>query len=265
MNLMKLEMMNATDRVGEALQTRGLFVKTHGGVLTLTKENTDNDIKKVRFLLEKLNIPTLWKSSYSFEVLINQLPISIMKKIMHEKGKSFPIRMEGYHFKWRSFAQRRFGIKVNALDLDANMAMFVKSLNLAGVTTLAGCSGHHRFSPKVQLSGIYQGMWFTVIQQRYFNELSLHYKWDTYFATETGAAIVAKKAVGESWDMDFIYQDTVQMACVLQQHAEEIRELKKTCFKRNKEMKQHVEKMVNEKKYNELLEWMSEEVNKERE
>ncbi|MFL0363147.1 hypothetical protein ACH0BF_08995 [Pseudobacillus sp. 179-B 2D1 NHS] len=260
MNLMRLEMMNATKRVAEALKIRGLFIRESDSVIIMTTENTESDIKQVRILLEKLNIPTFWQNSHSFEVLVNRLPIAAMKKIMNEKGRLFPIRMEGYHFHWRSFVQRRFGIKVNALDLDANMAMFVKSLNLAGITALAGCNGHHRFSPKVQLSGVYQGIWFSILQQRYLNDLSLHYKWDVYFGSESGAAIVAKKAIDEKWNMNFIYQDTVQMASIFQQHAEEIRELKKAHFKRNKEMKEQAEKMLNEKEYSELLEWMKKEV-----
>lgn len=257
---MKLEMMNATARVAEALQTRGLFLKMNDSVITLMTENTESDIKRVRILLEKINIPTFWHSNHSFEVLVNRLPVAAMKKIINEKGRSFPVRMEGYHFHWRSFVQRRYGIKVNALDLDANMAMFVKSLNLAGITTLAGCNGHHRFSPKAQLSGVYQGMWFTIIQQRYLNDLSLHYKWNVHFGIESGAVLVAEKDLEEKWDMNLIYQDTVQMGSVLQQHAAEIRKLKKVYFKRNKQMKQKAEKMLNEKKYCELLEWMRQEV-----
>lgn len=77
---------------------------------------------------------------------------------------------------------------------------------------------------------------------------------------ESGALIVAEKPKEEKWDMNLIYQDTVQMASALQKHAKEIRELKRTHFKRNKEMKQQVEKMLKEENYSDLFEWMKEKV-----
>jgi hypothetical protein len=156
MNLIKLEMMNATARVAEALQTRGLFVKVENDFVVMTAENTTSDMMKVRELLEQLGIPTFWKHEHTFQVLLNHMPVAMMKRIMNQKGRSFPVSMEGYHFFWRSFVQRRFGIKVNVLDLDANVAMFVKSLNLSGITALAGCNGHHRYQPN-DSSAIEQG------------------------------------------------------------------------------------------------------------
>lgn len=59
MNLMKLEMMNGTERLAEALQMRGLFLLVKNDVIELTAENTKEDIEKVQELLNNLNIPTL--------------------------------------------------------------------------------------------------------------------------------------------------------------------------------------------------------------
>ncbi len=131
-------MMNGTERVAEALQIRGLFVDVKKDVIVLTEENTTKDIEKVRELLYQLNIPTFWPAYNKCQVVVNRLPKALMKRIMNVPGREFPVHMEGYHFRWRSFAQRRFGIKVNALDLDPQVAMLVKTLNLAGITTLAG-------------------------------------------------------------------------------------------------------------------------------
>ncbi|MFK4996986.1 hypothetical protein ACI2OX_03730 [Bacillus sp. N9] len=146
--------------------------------------------------------------------------------MMNKPGKEFPVFMQGYHFKWKSFAQRRFGIKVNAFDLDPNMAMLVRTLNLAGITSLAGCNGHHRYEPNVQLSGVFQGAWFEVVQEKYLYECSLHYKWSVHYGNQSGSSIIAERKAGVPFDMNMIYQDTVQMAQILQKHAKEIRELK---------------------------------------
>lgn len=253
---MKLEMMNGTERITEALQTRGLFVRLKDEVIILTAENTAEDVKKVRALLHDLNISTYWQESNKFQVLVNRIPVSMMKKIIYAPGSTFPVSMEGYHFRWRSFVQRRFGIKVNALDLDANIAMFVKTLNLSGITALSGCNGHHRYSPNVQLSGVFQGSWFAVIQEKYLSECSLHYRWNVHFGNGSGSSIIAEKQNDERWDMNWIYQDTVQMAEVLKKYASDIRELKKKNFKRDGEMKETAKCFVVEKDYQGLVGWM---------
>ncbi|MET1029688.1 hypothetical protein, partial [Domibacillus tundrae] len=188
-----------------------MFIKVENDFIIMTAENTESDMIKTRKLLEQLSIPTFWKQRNAFQVLINRLPVAVMKRIMNHKGRSFPVRMAGHHFLWRSFAQRRFGIKVNALDLDANIAMFVKSLNLSGITALAGCNGHYRYQPNVQLSGVFQGAWFEIIQERYLSEFPLHYQWNIQYGNGSGSCIKAEKGAEERWDMNFVYQDTVMM------------------------------------------------------
>jgi hypothetical protein len=256
MNLMKLEMMNGTERVAEALQMRGLFVEVKNDLIVLTEENTKVDIEKVRELLIRLNIPTLWTTDNKFQVLVNRLPIAMMKRIMNVRGQEFPVNMEGYHYRWRAFAQRRFGIKVNALELDPQVAMMVKILNVAGITTLAGCNGHHRYAPNFQLSGVFQGAWFEVIQEKYLKSCDLHYKWSVHYGNQSGSSLIAENEHTSRWDMNNIYQDTVQMATILKKHANEIRDLKKKTFKRDGEMKEIAKRFVEEKDYVGLVAWM---------
>ncbi|MFK9092525.1 hypothetical protein [Bacillus salipaludis] len=258
MNLVKVEMMNATERIAEALQMRGLFVVVKDDFIMFTEGNTKADVEKTRALLTTIGIPTLWQEN-KFQVLINRTSISIMKQIMNATGREFPVHMEGYHFHWRSFAQRRFGIKVNALDLDANMAMLVKTLNLVGITSLAGCNGHHHYTPNVQFSGVFQGAWFEVIQKTYLSGLTLQHNWQVHYGNRTGSCLRANESSGR-WDMNLIYQDTVQMAEVLQKHAGEIRELKNRVFKRNNEMKKAATHFTKEKDYSSLVNWMKKQV-----
>lgn len=258
MNLLKLEMMTATERMAEALSMRGLFVETKGDFITLTDENTSTDIFKTKGLLNSLGIPTFWQGN-KFQVLVSRFPIAAMKKIINLPGREFPVHMEDYHFKWRAFAQRRFGIKVNALDLDANIAMFVKTLNLSGVTTLAGCNGHYRYAPNVQFSGVYQGAWFEVIQEKFLDQLFLHYNWRVNYGNGSGSCLYAVEN-GQRWDMSKIYQDTVQMAQVLQLHAKAIRELKKSAFKRNEKMKERINQWVKKGEFEVLVAWMKKKI-----
>lgn len=173
---------------------------------------------------------------------------------MNVPGREFPISMEGYHHKWRAFAQRRFGIQVNALDLDANVAMLVNSLNMAGITTHAGCNGHHRNAPIFQFSGVFQGAWFEVIQEQYLSELSLHYNWKVLYNNSLGSCLRADGA--GHWEMNLIYQDTVKMAHILQKHAKQIRELNSASFKRNKEMKSAANHLVQQGDFAFHADWM---------
>jgi hypothetical protein len=107
-------------------------------------ENTREDILRVRNLLEQVRIPAFLYDYQTFQVLVNRISVIVMKQIMNARDREFPVSMEGYHYKWRSFVQRRYGIKVNALELDSNVAMFLKILNLSGITALAGCNGQNR-------------------------------------------------------------------------------------------------------------------------
>jgi hypothetical protein len=99
-----------------------------------------------------------------------------------------------------------------------------------------------------------------VIQEKYLSELSLHYKWSVHFGNGSGFYLSAEDA--ERWDMNLIYQDTVQMALVLQKNTQEIRELKKATFKRNKDMKVPAESLVQEGDYAGLIKWMISKVDK---
>lgn len=56
--------------------------------------------------------------------------------------------------------------------------------------------------------------------------------------------------------MNFIYQDTVQMAQIVQKYAPEIRELKRATFKRKGEAKEQAAKFVEKKEFKKLVEWM---------
>jgi hypothetical protein len=67
---------------------RGLFVEVKNDIIVPTDENSLEDISKVRGLLSSLNIPTVWgaEQNQNFQVLVNRLPVALMKKIMNIRG-----------------------------------------------------------------------------------------------------------------------------------------------------------------------------------
>ena len=109
------------------------------------------------------------------------------------------------------------------------MARFVKTANLAGIATLAGCNGHGKNSPRFQFAGVFQGAWFKAIQQKYMSNLNLNYKWE--LLTVEGNTKAELRATGSvEWNQSLIHQDTLKMAEILEKNATKIRDLKKDTF-----------------------------------
>lgn len=252
-SFIQYEMKSGTEKLIEALYLRGFFVKEEKGILSLIN-GSDRDVKELKWLLEQCAIPVIWNGE-KFQLLVNHLPTEKVSEIVHFKGHNHPVAMESYHFKWRSFVTRRFGIRISTVDNCPYTAVMAKALNIAGIVTLCGCNGHGNHEPNFRLSGIYNGIWFSIIQEKYLADLSLHYRWELEFNKNTNATyILAKKAKHESWDMVKILDDCEKMARVLLKHAQEIRKLKRQCFKRN--MKETAETMRKAGNIQGLYDWM---------
>lgn len=254
-NLLSLELMNGQDRLFEALEMRGFLVEKKGAFLTLVKGSTTSDFSDVKSLLAKFNIPIFWDGEH-FQLLVNRFPVMMMKKITTHRGTEFPVSMNGYHFRWRAFVNRKHGLKVNTLNLDPYIACLVKAVNQAGISCLAGCDGHLRHAPNLQFSGIYTGAWFHIIQKQYLNELNLNYTWAVECKGGSGSRLIAKKIDGEQWDMKKMYEDTLKMAYKLKEHSSEIKDRKVSSFKRNQQMKQVAEYYRINGQFEEVVEWM---------
>jgi len=250
-----MEMQSGTKKLAEALMLRGFPVQVENDLISL-RNGSEQDQKQLKNFLEKLNIPVFWHEN-RFQLLVNRFPLQKMKEIIHFKGREHFVHMEGYHFKWRSFVNRRYGIRTNTTDLCPYTAIMVKALNEAGIVTLTGCNGHGSHNPNFQLSGIYYGIWFSLLQQKYMKDLSLHYKWKVEFTRGfSSSIIIAHKPSDELWDMMKVLADCEQMALVLISHANEIRELKKHCFKRS--MKETAESLKDAGDVHKLYELMRE-------
>lgn len=252
MNLLNLEVMTATEKVAEALVMRGLFVEVKEGVLFFSENCAKKDVEDVKLVLNKLTIPYMTYGEDKIEILVNQMPILKMKKILTAGGRPFEINKAEYHQHWRFFANRRYGFRVNAFQLEYNMARFVKAANLAGIATHAGCNGHLKKAPRFQFAGPYMGAWFATVQRMYLNELNLNYEWEVVYDGYTGAELRAKTT--QNWCLHKIHQDTLKMAAILEVHAAEIRELKIVNFKRFQ--KNFVQILTDLEGYFTLEDWM---------
>lgn len=253
MNYVNLEVMSATSKVVEALKTRGFFVEEVNGVIVFTKASALADQKQALRILNHLEIPFRVLPDYSVEILVNNAPNIIFRKIFQFGGAPFLVGFEDRHATWRFFTSKRFGWRIDALNLEYNMARFVKSANLAGVAIFSGCNGHLIKSPRFQFSGVFHGAWFNVIQQKYMSNLQLNYKWEVLYQGHTQAELRVTDKV--EWNQSLIHQDTLKMAAVLEKHATEIREMKKFVFSKH----QTVAKSLGQQKQFDALEaWMYE-------
>ncbi len=248
-----MEIQAGTEKLAEALMLRGFPVKVKDDFITLPN-GSQQDYEQLKYLLEVLHIPVFWNGD-RFQLLVNHFPIQKMREIIQYHGREHSVHMEGYHFKWRSFVNRRYGIRTNTIHLCPYTAILVKSLNEAGITALTGCNGHKKHSPNIQLSGVYVGVWFSIIQQKFMNDLDLHYIWKAEFTQgRSNAIILANKQEHEEWDMKKVLSDCYQMASVLHKHAAELRAWKRHSFKRN--MKATAEAYRETTNIHQLYEWM---------
>jgi hypothetical protein len=254
-NLLSLELMDGQERLAEALEMRGFLIEKKGPFFKLESGSAASDYADLKALLTKLNIPVYFDGE-CFQLLVNRFPVMLMKKITAHRGAEFPVSMNGYHFKWRAFVNRKHGLKVDTMKLDPYIACLVKAVNQAGISCLAGCDGHLKHSPNLQFSGVYNGAWFKIIQKEYFNELNLNYMWEVEFKGGSRSRLVAVKTECEQWDAKKIYEDTLKMAYKLKEHSGEIKDRKASGFKRNKEMKQRAESYRLAGEFEKLTDWM---------
>lgn len=247
------ETRTGTEKLAEALLLRGFPIDVKADFITL-RNGTRLDFVQLKELLESLNIPVFWNGD-QFQLLTNHFPNVMMKKIIEFNGQEHLVHMEGYHFKWRSFVTRRYGIRTNTMKLCPYTAILVKALNEAGIVTLTGCNGHGHHNPNAQLSGVYHGIWFSIIQKKYLQNVGLHYNWKVEFLDGgCNAVLIANKRAHETWIMKKVLADCYAMASVLMDHASEIREWKLKTFKRN--MKQEAENLRESGDIHGLHEWM---------
>lgn len=250
----EINLQTGTEKLAEALLLRGFPVELENDFISL-RNGSHQDLHQLKIFLETLNVPVFWSES-RFQLLTNHFPLHKVKEIVHFKGRQHSVHMESYQFKWRSFVNRRYGIRTNTINLCPYTAIMVKALNEAGIVALAGCNGHGKHNPNFQLSGVYYGVWFSIIQERYMQELNLHYKWKVKFIREaSNSIIVANKPEEDKWDMNKVLADCYQMANVLTEYATELREWKRRTFKRK--MKQTAETFKETRDINQLFDWMN--------
>lgn len=249
---MELKSMNATEKIAATLKMRGLFVKIDNYTLLFSKANAHHDVRDVMMLFNKLNIPFVANGPQRIEILVNSISTTKMKKLFFAGGHPFPIDYVNYHSNWKSFVSRTYGYRVNAFQLEHNIAHLVKAANLAGLSMYAGCNGHLKESPRFQLTGAIMGTWFKVIQQLFMANKTFNYQWEIVYDGLTGAELRAKRA--QAWDQQKIHEDTLKLATLLEKYADEIRTLKKMSFR--KCQKAIVNNWIEERNYNELEQWM---------
>jgi len=256
----RMELQDGTNKLADALKLRGFSVAMEGELIKLVN-GSEKDAAELKYFLEELNIPVFWLNDNKFQLLVNRLPSQLIKKIIHYKGRNHHYFIEGYQFKWRSFVTRRYGIRTNTLDLCPYTAILVKALNEAGIVTVSGCNGHQHHAPNLQFSGIYYGIWFSIIQEKYLKNLSLYYDWQVeILAGGKTSGLIAHKRDTANWDRIKILADCEKMAYTLQKHARDIRHLKRSCFKRK--MKDKAESFRETFDWEKLSEWMKDIVEK---
>lgn len=268
--------MSATEKVVDALKIRGFFVKEENEVILVTCESAREDFAQITFMLNQLNIPFIAHENKNtidsrdhwylrnegknqplgkIEILVNTLPDVIYKQIFRFGGQPYIIDYSKHRIHWRYFTSQSFGPRIDTLELEYNMARFVKVANLAGIAVISGCNGHVKNSPRVEFSSVYYGVWFEVIQELYLKNLQLNYKWNVFFQGRTGSELRAVS--NEKWDLNKIHQDMLKMADVLEKNATAIRNLKDNIFTKHSTLPKELCQQGN---FQALVEWMNQQI-----
>ncbi|WP_156509949.1 hypothetical protein [Rossellomorea aquimaris] len=153
---------------------------------------------------------------------------------------------------WKYFIKSIHGPKVRTLTLETGVALFIKSLSSAGITTISSCDGHGRKAPFVSFFGRYNACWFKVLFCNNFKSDTLNYEWNFRTSLSSDWDLVAVKKELR-WDLHYVLEDTYQFANFFLENSKTISTMKRHIFKNNRNSNR---KLLKGKDFGELYDWM---------
>ncbi|WP_088034878.1 hypothetical protein [Evansella clarkii] len=156
------------------------------------------------------------------------------------------------HFRsWKYFIKSIHGPRIKAFSLDPGVALLVKALSAAAITTNSCCDGHGRKAPEITFYGRYNAAWFLVL----FNNMEksdLNYCWE--IENKTGKDIDVKgNSPSDKWEIKKVMEDTLKIADYFLVNADKFSRIKREIFFRNRNS---TSKYLKQLDFNQLVEWM---------
>lgn len=245
------------EKLAKAMETRGFLISHTPDSIYFRQGNTRDELHLMERMFKEIGC----------DVEIKGRNIRIRKPLTEKQVQRiiwYPARNHeaGADYRsdsWKYFAKRRHGAKVNTFVLETGVALLVKALSSAGISTFCSCDGHGKRSPSIIFSGHKQAIWFDLLFPEIKKALELNYKWEINWKSRMGPSLMADKiSESQKWNLPEILEDTMKIAHFILENAEELSTRKRGIFgKRLKATRKIVKTMSDE----ELYMWMSKKYN----
>ncbi|MDX8289117.1 hypothetical protein SLL00_04910 [Metabacillus indicus] len=232
-----------------ALQLRGFYIREVEGHLTLSRGSHPSDLKALKNLFDNCDIGYKFDDEkfYIFQEDFDEFTLERIVWYPAEHGAGDV----GYR-SWKYFIKGRNGPKICTLALETGVALFVKSLSAAGITTVLSCDGHGTKAPIVSFYGRYNACWFLVLFNAHLKENKFNYNWELTRTNQSDIDLIALKT-NYGWDLELVLEDTLRMASFFGDNSATISQLKHNIFIRNRRSNRT---LLKRKNFQETYDWM---------
>ncbi|RKL65030.1 hypothetical protein CR203_22805 [Salipaludibacillus neizhouensis] len=139
------------NRLELELELRGFFVTEKEGAIRFSDKNHPDDIVLLKRQLKKLQIDHTFKGN-DLIVADDQLDNDVIKQLIWSEVRNTMTPAFGFRMS-SSFVKFNGNSSISTFHLEAGVALLVKSLNAAGISTLASCDGHGEKAPSIMFNG----------------------------------------------------------------------------------------------------------------
>jgi hypothetical protein len=238
--------------LAKVLESRGFLITLKDDHIYFSKGNAERELELLRDMFNEVNLNARVEGQQIY-LIDKNIPQDTLDKILwyrarnHEAGGGNGWRM------WKYFIKRNHGPKINTFSLETGVARLVKVLSSAGIITICSCSGHRMRSPEIHFCGKHNAIWFEVLFDTIRPQFTFHYDW--YIDRTAGIDVPLKaRRIEVGWKLEYILEDTNQMADYFLENAEYLSNMKKQLFGKSKNK---TRKLVSGMDMDQLYEWMA--------
>lgn len=235
----------------KALKHRGFFVTGNDETINISNGNHCDDITLLLNLLKKLRVTaSLDGQTITIEdehISVNFNEVIWYPATNHEAGRN------GGWRSWKYFIKTIYGPKIPTLSLEPGVALFVKALSAAGITTVSCCDGHGKKAPVISFYGRYNACWFLVLFEDTIKKEVLNYEWTLLMDKDSLDLDFIGKSKDNRWVLELVLEDTYKIANHFLVNSQYFSQIKREIYGANRRSNR---KLVKEMSFHDLYDWM---------
>jgi len=246
-------LIRGVERIREALAVRGFSVRSLHNRLLPVPGGAWSEWGDVQEVLKSSGVECRAAGKTIAVLAVDDVEESVRAIQFHRPVQAAP-KPEWYESNWKSFTRRAYGRRTSAAEHSPVFAYLAKSISKAGILTAHSFDGRGAGRPYLEFSGAWNGVWFEYLLECHMSLGDLHYHWAVTPGTYGKARLTPRlPADRRRWDIGKLQEDTVRMGRWLERHADDVRAMKRTCFK-YRSMKREAEALAED--YEGLRRWM---------